>query len=609
MSGIIVTTPPTVELPPGSTSGSAVLPPVTYQYAVIGLPQTWTGLQTFPLGTISVQAGDVHGLSAGSIPGLAPSATIDTTNASNITSGTLPAARLPTPTPTTLGGLKSPTTTVAGNIAFYNDTTGAAMGASPVAQGGNPGNAGIYSNIANPANGYATIYNGLQFSMGTAIPAGEQFGGNAVGSQQALVATLDIASGDAAGNAGTAIAGYGRSHSAATGAVGVTGRGAASVANTSVWGGTFNVNNTSTQANNSGFDINWMSPIEIDANIWKKAAGAEPTVGNVFGIYLTGGGDSTTNQGTGYAVDKLSAVTGAKWTNGFASRGGAAVNAFVAGPTASSGNSLNSQFILLQGVNGVGGTITYQIYGDSGGDLFIRSPAAGSVVLGDNASSLLSTAPAAGGAKIQLNALSGGAAGLITNDTSGNLGTTPTGTGVQTFLGTPSSANLAAALTDEVSAAGVSAKALFGTAGNLPATATNDNAAAGNVGEYIEGILTSGSATALTTTVDKTVISISLTAGDWDVDAIANFVPAATTNITQLMGSISLVNNTLDVTAGRVAAFFFPGFVPGGSFQSTPIPNYRLSLNATTTVYLAVRAAFTVSTMTAYGIIRARRVR
>jgi hypothetical protein len=51
MTGIIVTSPPTVELPPGNSgSGPNSLPGVTYQYAVLTIPQTWTALQTYNAG-------------------------------------------------------------------------------------------------------------------------------------------------------------------------------------------------------------------------------------------------------------------------------------------------------------------------------------------------------------------------------------------------------------------------------------------------------------------------------------------------------------------------------------------------------------------------------
>src|SRR5690349_16625741 len=52
---------------------------------------------------------------------------------------------------------------------------------------------------------------------------------------------------------------------------------------------------------------------------------------------------------------------------------------------------------------------------------------------------------------------------------------------------------------------------------SLAGTATNDDAAAGKIGEYIESEVLSGSAVSLTTNTAANITSISLTAGDWDV--------------------------------------------------------------------------------------------
>lgn len=146
--------------------------------------------------------------------------------------------------------------------------------------------------------------------------------------------------------------------------------------------------------------------------------------------------------------------------------------------------------------------------------------------------------------------------------------------------------------------------------GQLTATATNDNAAAGKVGEYIESILASGSATSLTTATAKTVTSIALTAGDWDVDTTAYFTTAASTSVTQFMVSISGTTNTVDVTPGKLSVLTIPAVVPtAGTALSSVLPPYRLSLSGTTTVYMVVQATFTAAALTAFGIIRARRVR
>lgn len=63
MTGIIASLPPLVEQPPGNNSSDpAGLPGVSYTVAVLNLPQTWTALQTFPAGMISIHSSDIVGI-------------------------------------------------------------------------------------------------------------------------------------------------------------------------------------------------------------------------------------------------------------------------------------------------------------------------------------------------------------------------------------------------------------------------------------------------------------------------------------------------------------------------------------------------------------------
>lgn len=146
-------------------------------------------------------------------------------------------------------------------------------------------------------------------------------------------------------------------------------------------------------------------------------------------------------------------------------------------------------------------------------------------------------------------------------------------------------------------------------AGNLPATATNDSAAAGNLGEILEGDLAVGSATSLTSNTAKTVASVALTAGDWDVWFHCFFRFPATTSTTRLIANVSSLNNSLDAAVGAYTDDnYSAGYVPVGDVFRLAGPR-RVSLAAGATYYGVAFAGFSLSTLTVYGKIRARRVR
>ena len=137
-------------------------------------------------------------------------------------------------------------------------------------------------------------------------------------------------------------------------------------------------------------------------------------------------------------------------------------------------------------------------------------------------------------------------------------------------------------------------------------TTTNDNAAAGQIGEFISSNVPAGSAVPLTSTSPANVTAISLTAGDWDVNGNVRESIAGGTTGTYLVGVISLATASLtEVTGG----YSMTGQSALGTPAAVAVGPVRVSVAATTTVYLNAQAMFAGGTMAAYGYIRARRVR
>jgi hypothetical protein len=128
--------------------------------------------------------------------------------------------------------------------------------------------------------------------------------------------------------------------------------------------------------------------------------------------------------------------------------------------------------------------------------------------------------------------------------------------------------------------------------------------------DYVESVVASGSAVALSDAGLVNVTSISLPQGDWDVTIGGIILPAATTNQTAQFISISSTSATLDVTPGRIGTHQYgaSGIVTGASGTAIAVGPSQFVLTATTTIYFVARVFFTVSTNAAYGILRARRM-
>jgi len=238
--------------------------------------------------------------------------------------------------------------------------------------------------------------------------------------------------------------------------------------------------------------------------------------------------------------------------------------------------------------------------------------AAGAIVLGGGAGVTPATTTTGTGVVTALGVNTGTAGAFVVNG--GALGTPSSGT-VTNLTGTASiningtvgatTANTGAFTTITASSTITPSQ----TAG-IVGTTTNNAANAGSVGEVITSSVAIGAAVSLVNNAPKTITSISLTAGDWDVFGTLGFNGGGTTNTTLLLGGMNTTNNTLPslyeerVTQNAALAAPF-----GTSPVSFTIPTTRVSLSGTTTYYLVAYALFSVSTCDGFGRITARRSR
>jgi len=149
----------------------------------------------------------------------------------------------------------------------------------------------------------------------------------------------------------------------------------------------------------------------------------------------------------------------------------------------------------------------------------------------------------------------------------------------------------------------------FNTTSGVIGATTNNDAAAGSVGEYVSSTIAPASAVTITTTAtSQDITTISLTAGDWlvSINGAAQSTGSVTTRIFFWIGTTA-GNSAAEATAGTMADFNYA--LPINATVPGAVPSYRMSLASTTTVRYKAFASFSGTQPTMQGRISATRVR
>ena len=143
---------------------------------------------------------------------------------------------------------------------------------------------------------------------------------------------------------------------------------------------------------------------------------------------------------------------------------------------------------------------------------------------------------------------------------------------------------------------------------NIVGVTTNSNATAGSLGEYVEVILSSGSAVSMTSGSTINVTSMSLTAGDWDVYGVfagnsnGNVIGYWRAGSSTTSGAFTTDKvSQLSPVVASAAPVFAADYI-------IPVPENRVNVSTATTVYLVANSSSGGTTLV-YGSLMARRIR
>lgn len=142
--------------------------------------------------------------------------------------------------------------------------------------------------------------------------------------------------------------------------------------------------------------------------------------------------------------------------------------------------------------------------------------------------------------------------------------------------------------------------------GQYPGTVTNDNAAAGDVGEYISAS-NAPTAVAMSSGITATLASVSLTPGDWNCWGDESFSGGAGTFNT-VIGAIVAGTTVIPSPPGTGAYYDAPATITDAS-PTFVVGTTRVSIAANTTVYLLGSMTISSGTVDGGGFIACRRAR